>query len=37
MLVRLEPGVPAGAVASEIARWKHLGAVTEGEEERYLT
>ncbi len=37
VLVRVEPGVAAGAVARDIARWKHLGAVSEGEEEGYLT
>ena len=37
VLVRLEPGVPGAAVSAEIDRWKHLSAVTEQEEERYLT
>ena len=37
VLVRLEPGAAPTAVAQDIARWKHLGAVPEAEEERYLT
>jgi putative ABC transport system permease protein len=37
VLVRLEPGVPRAAVSAEIDRWKHLSAVTEQEEGKYLT
>ncbi|HQT37874.1 MAG TPA: ABC transporter permease [Acidocella sp.] len=37
ILVRLEPGASAPVVANDIARWKHLGAVSEAEEEGYLT
>jgi putative ABC transport system permease protein len=37
VLVRFRPGVSATAVAQEIERWKHLGAVTEQQEEDYLT
>lgn len=37
VLVRLEPGVSKSAVAGEIVRWKHLSAVTEQQEEDYLT
>lgn len=37
VLVRLEPDASPVAVARDIARWKHLAAVPETEEERYLT
>lgn len=37
VLVTLYPGVAAGPVAREIERWKHLSAVTEQQEEEYLT
>jgi putative ABC transport system permease protein len=37
VLVQLEPGVQKAAVAQEIERWKHLSAVTEEQEEGYLT
>lgn len=37
VLVRLEPGAYAPMVAHDIARWKHLSAVPESEEERYLS
>ncbi|MDE2167681.1 MAG: ABC transporter permease [Alphaproteobacteria bacterium] len=37
VLVRLEPGASAGAVEQDIARWKHLAAVPEAQEEGYLT
>ena len=37
VLVRLEPGVSKAAVGAEIVRWKHLSAVTEQQEEDYLT
>lgn len=37
VLVRLEPHASAVAVARDIDRWKHLAAVPESEEERYLT
>jgi putative ABC transport system permease protein len=37
VLVQLQPGAPAAVVARDIARWKHLAAVPEVEEERYLT
>ena len=37
VLVQLDPGVSASAVAAEIDRWKHLSAVTEKQEEDYLT
>lgn len=37
VLVRLEPDASPVAVARDIARWKHLAAVPEAEEERYLT
>ena len=36
VLVRLLPGVSRDEVAAEITRWKHLGAVTEAQEEAYL-
>jgi putative ABC transport system permease protein len=37
VLVRLLPGVSPTPVAVEIDRWKHLGAVTEPQEESFLT
>jgi putative ABC transport system permease protein len=37
VLVRLQPGVPAASVAADIGRWKHLAAVTEQQEEGFLT
>src|SRR5579863_4454181 len=37
VLVRLEPGVSRAAVAADIVRWKHLSAVTEQQEEDFLT
>ena len=37
VLVRVLPAAAPAAVANEIARWKHLSAVPEAEEERYLT
>ncbi|MBI4724083.1 MAG: ABC transporter permease [Rhodomicrobium sp.] len=37
VLVQLQPGVPKAAVAQEIERWKHLSAVTQQQEEEYLT
>jgi putative ABC transport system permease protein len=37
VLVRLQPGASAAAVARDIARWKHLSAVSERQEESYLT
>ena len=37
VLVRLAPGVPTAAVSAEIDRWKHLSAVPEQQEEKYLT
>jgi len=37
VLVRLHPGVSKAAVAQDIERWKHLSAVTEQQEEDYLT
>ncbi|MGO4871138.1 MAG: ABC transporter permease [Roseiarcus sp.] len=37
VLVRLDPGASRAAVATEIDRWKHLSAVTEQQEEVYLT
>jgi len=37
VLVRLGPGVSKAIVAGEIERWKHLSAVTEQQEEDYLT
>ncbi|MDA8249811.1 MAG: ABC transporter permease [Rhodospirillales bacterium] len=37
VLVRVLPAAAPAAVADEIARWKHLSAVPEAEEERYLT
>jgi putative ABC transport system permease protein len=37
VLVLIEPGVPAAMVAAEIDRWKHLAAVSEAEQERFLT
>jgi putative ABC transport system permease protein len=37
VLVRLEPGASAAEVARDIARWKHLAAVSEAAEEGYLT
>ena len=37
VLVRLYPGVEKAAVAQQIDRWKHLSAVSEQQEEDYLT
>ena len=37
VLVQLEPGASTSAVAAEIDRWKHLSAVTEKQQEDYLT
>ena len=37
VLVRLVPGVPAATVATEIERWKHLAAVSQAEQEGFLT
>jgi putative ABC transport system permease protein len=37
VLVRLYPGVDTSTVAREIERWKHLSAVTEAQQEAYLT
>lgn len=37
VLVRVMPGAAPAAVAADIARWKHLAAVPQAEEERYLT
>jgi putative ABC transport system permease protein len=37
VLVRLAPGVPAAAVAAGIERWKHLAAVSQAEQENFLT
>jgi putative ABC transport system permease protein len=37
VLVRLAPGVPAATVAGEIERWKHLAAVSQAEQENFLT
>jgi len=37
VLVRLYPGVDKTAVARQIDRWKHLSAVSEQQEEDYLT
>jgi putative ABC transport system permease protein len=37
VLVSLYPGVPTAGVAEEIERWKHLAAVTEQQQEEYLT
>ena len=37
VLVQLQPGVSKSGVAEEITRWKHLSAVTEQQEESYLT
>ncbi len=37
VLVRLYPDVSAASVAAEIDHWKHLSAVTEQQEEGYLT
>lgn len=37
VLVRLEPDASPVAVARDIARWKHLAAVPEAQEENYLT
>ena len=37
VLVTLYPGVPKAGVAQEIERWKHLSAVTEQQQEDYLT
>ena len=37
VLVRLYPGVDKAAVAQQIDRWKHLSAVSEQQEEDYLT
>jgi len=37
VLVQLCPGVPKALVVQEIDRWKHLSAVTQQQEEDYLT
>jgi putative ABC transport system permease protein len=37
VLVRLAPGMPAAMVAAEIERWKHLAAVSQAEQESFLT
>ncbi len=37
VLVQLYPGVSKESVAQEIGRWKHLSAVTEQQEEDFLT
>jgi hypothetical protein len=37
VLVSLHPGVAAAGVAEEIERWKHLSAVTDQQQEEYLT
>lgn len=37
VLVRLKPGVSAAVVGRDISRWKHLAAVPEAREEKYLT
>ena len=37
VLVLLHPGVDPAEVAGEIARWKHLSAVTEPQQEEFLT
>ncbi len=37
VLVRLAPGVAAATVAAEIERWKHLAAVSQVEQESFLT
>ncbi len=37
VMVQLEPGASTSAVAAEIDRWKHLSAVTEKQQEDYLT
>jgi putative ABC transport system permease protein len=37
VLVRLQPGASASAVAGDIDRWKHLSAVSQQQEESYLT
>ena len=37
VLVRVDPGVSPSWVAREIERWKHLSAVTQRQEEGYLT
>ena len=37
VLVRLKPGVSKAVVAQEIVRWKHLSAVTQRQEEDFLT
>ncbi|MGO9744082.1 MAG: ABC transporter permease [Roseiarcus sp.] len=37
VLVKVEPSASPAAVAQEVDRWKHLSAVTQQQEERYLT
>jgi len=37
VLVQLSPGVSATVVAGEIERWKHLAAVSQAEQESFLT
>ena len=37
VLVQVLPGLSPAPVAAEIERWKHLTAVTEAQEERFLT
>jgi putative ABC transport system permease protein len=37
VMVQLEPGASTSGVAAEIDRWKHLSAVTEKQQEDYLT
>ena len=37
VLVEVVPGFPAAAVAAQIERWKHLAAVSQAEQENFLT
>ncbi len=37
IVARVTPGVPVERVASEVTRWKHLVALTQGEQEDLLT
>jgi putative ABC transport system permease protein len=37
VLARIDPNVPAAAVADSVRRWKHLGALTQSEQETILS
>ncbi len=37
VVARIDPNVPAAAVADSVRRWKHLGALTQSEQETILS